>query len=69
MKEIKPIYTDFNEMSDPVEILEYTRGLLAPVILKEVNEKGLKTDTVMRLMSADNAMFEAILRLNRLKEN
>lgn len=69
MKEIKLIYADFYEMSDPVEILKYARELLGPVILKEVNENGLKTDAAMRLMSADHAILKAIITLGGMEEN
>ena len=69
MKELKPIYADFIEMSDPVEILKYARELLGPAILKEVNENGLKTDTAMRLMSADHAILKVIGKLGGLEES
>ena len=69
MKELEPIYVDYIEMNDPVEILKYARELLIPVIKKELNERGLKTDEFMRLHAADWAILSAIGKLGGLEEN
>lgn len=69
MKEIKTIYADFTEMSDPAEILKYARELIGPVILKEVHEKGLKADTTMRLLSVDDAIVKTIIILGGMEED